>query len=55
MGGSPAPIDNNMPKVFGNVNGSSTFESLANQSGGLSFSSLAQKSADTPKSPVFTR
>ncbi|CAD1469021.1 unnamed protein product, partial [Heterotrigona itama] len=54
MGGSPAPIDNNMPKVFGNVSGSSTFESLANQSGGLSFSSLAQKSADVPKSPVFT-
>ncbi|KOX79380.1 hypothetical protein WN51_09218 [Melipona quadrifasciata] len=54
MGGSPAPIDNNMPKVFGNVGGSSTFESLANQSGGLSFSSLAQKSTDVPKSPVFT-
>ncbi|KAK9306274.1 hypothetical protein QLX08_002997 [Tetragonisca angustula] len=54
MGGSPAPIDNNMPKVFGNVSGSSTFESLANQSGELSFSSLAQKSADVPKSPVFT-
>ncbi|CAK9812723.1 Nuclear pore complex protein Nup214 [Anthophora quadrimaculata] len=54
MGGNPVPIDNNMPKVFGNVDGSSTFESLASQSGGLSFSSLAQKSVDTPKSPVFT-
>lgn len=56
MGGSPAPIDNNMPKVFGNVSGgSSTFETLASQSGGLSFSSLAQKTTDVPKSPVFTR
>ncbi|XP_033300665.1 nuclear pore complex protein Nup214 [Bombus bifarius] len=55
MGGSPAPIDNNMPKVFGNVSGgSSTFETLASQSGGLSFSSLAQKTTDVPKSPVFT-
>ena len=55
MGGSPAPINNNMPKVFGNVSGgSSTFETLASQSGGLSFSSLAQKTTDVPKSPVFT-
>ncbi|CAL7947823.1 unnamed protein product [Xylocopa violacea] len=54
MGGNPAPIDNNMPKVFGSVSGSTTFESLASQSGGLSFSSLAQKSPEAPKSPVFT-
>ncbi|XP_076755407.1 nuclear pore complex protein Nup214 [Xylocopa sonorina] len=54
MGGNPAPIDNNMPKVFGSVSGSTTFESLASQSGGLSFSSLAQKSPEAPKTPVFT-
>ncbi|KOC66043.1 Nuclear pore complex protein Nup214 [Habropoda laboriosa] len=51
---SPVQIDNNMPNVFGSVSGSSTFESLASQSTDLSFSSLAQKSVDTPKSPVFT-
>ncbi|XP_076233490.1 nuclear pore complex protein Nup214 [Calliopsis andreniformis] len=54
MGGSPAPIDNNMSKVFGNVGGSTTFESLANQSGGLTFGNLAQKSPEAEKPPVFT-
>lgn len=43
----------NMSKVFGEVAGSSTFESLANQSGGLSFGSLAQKSPESEK-PAFT-
>jgi len=43
----------NMPKVFGEVAGSSTFESLANQSGGLSFGSLAQKNPE-PEKPTFT-
>ncbi|XP_012528800.2 nuclear pore complex protein Nup214 isoform X2 [Monomorium pharaonis] len=43
----------NMPKVFGEVAGSSTFESLANQSGGLSFGSLAQKNPESEK-PTFT-
>jgi len=43
----------NMPKVFGEVTGSSTFESLANQSGGLSFGSLAQKNPE-PEKPTFT-
>ncbi|XP_029158302.1 LOW QUALITY PROTEIN: nuclear pore complex protein Nup214 [Nylanderia fulva] len=43
----------NMPKVFGEVSGSSTFESLANQSGGLSFGSLAQKNPE-PEKPTFT-
>lgn len=42
----------NMPKVFGEVAGSSTFESLANQSGGLSFGSLAQKNPE-PEKPTF--
>ncbi|XP_029046237.2 nuclear pore complex protein Nup214 isoform X1 [Osmia bicornis bicornis] len=52
---TPAPVDSStMPKVFGNVDGSNTFESLASQSGGLSFSSLAQKNVEAPKSPVFT-
>lgn len=55
MGGTPASVDSTMPKVFGNVDGSNTFESLASQSGGLSFSSLAQKNVEAPKSPVFTR
>ncbi|XP_017880713.1 nuclear pore complex protein Nup214 [Ceratina calcarata] len=53
LGGTPAPIDNNMSKVFGSVPGSNTFESLASQPDGLSFSSLAQKTAETQKSPVF--
>ncbi|GAB1869348.1 Nuclear pore complex protein Nup214 [Camponotus japonicus] len=43
----------NMPKLFGEVAGSSTFESLANQSGGLSFDSLAQKNPE-PEKPTFT-
>lgn len=43
----------NMPKVFGEVAGSSRFESLANQSGGLSFGSLAQKNPE-PEKPTFT-
>ncbi|XP_025988646.1 nuclear pore complex protein Nup214 isoform X1 [Solenopsis invicta] len=43
----------NMPKVFGEVAGSSTFESLANQPGGLSFGSLAQKNPELEK-PTFT-
>lgn len=51
LGGTPAPIDNSMSKVFGSVTGSNTFESLANQTDGLSFSSLAQKSPETQKSP----
>ncbi|XP_032676311.1 nuclear pore complex protein Nup214-like isoform X3 [Odontomachus brunneus] len=51
QGGST--MENVMPKVFGDVAGSSTFESLANQSGGLSFGSLAQKSPEAEK-PAFT-
>lgn len=47
------PTMENMPKVFGEVAGSSTFESLANQSGGLSFGSLAQKNPE-PEKPTFT-
>ncbi|KAM0728591.1 Nuclear pore complex protein Nup214 [Formica fusca] len=43
----------NMPKLFGEVAGSSTFESLANQSDGLSFGSLAQKNPE-PEKPAFT-
>jgi len=43
----------NMPKVFGDVAGNSMFESLANQSGGLSFGSLAQKNPE-PEKPTFT-
>lgn len=49
----PGPTMENMPKVFGEVAGSSTFESLANQSGGLSFGSLAQKNPEQEK-PTFT-
>lgn len=44
-------MENAMPKVFGDVAGSSTFESLANQT--LSFGSLAQKSPEAEK-PAFT-
>ncbi|XP_011708359.1 PREDICTED: nuclear pore complex protein Nup214 isoform X1 [Wasmannia auropunctata] len=56
--GSPSAMQagstmENMPKVFGEVAGSSTFESLANQSGGLSFGSLAQKNSE-PEKPTFT-
>ncbi|XP_018310212.1 nuclear pore complex protein Nup214 [Mycetomoellerius zeteki] len=56
--GSPSTMQagstmENMPKVFGEVTGSSTFESLANQSGGLSFGSLAQKNPE-PEKPTFT-
>ncbi|RLU23140.1 hypothetical protein DMN91_005418 [Ooceraea biroi] len=43
----------NMSKVFGEVAGNTTFESLANQSGGLSFGSLAQKNPELEK-PSFT-
>ncbi|XP_011142327.1 nuclear pore complex protein Nup214 isoform X2 [Harpegnathos saltator] len=50
---SGSTMENVMPKVFGEVAGSSTFESLANQSGGLSFGSLAQKSPEAEK-PAFT-
>lgn len=47
MGGSPPALGgNSMQKVFGGAGGSNTFESLANQSGGLSFSSLAQSSPE---------
>lgn len=49
----PGPTMENMPKVFGEVPGSSTFESLANQPGGLSFGSLAQKNPESDK-PTFT-
>lgn len=45
-------MENVMPKVFGEVTGN-TFESLAGQSGGLSFGSLAQKSPEAEK-PAFT-
>ncbi|XP_076673706.1 nuclear pore complex protein Nup214 isoform X2 [Andrena cerasifolii] len=54
MGANPAPVDNNMSKVFGNVGGNTTFETLATQSGGLSFSSLAQKSPEAEKPPAFS-
>ncbi|XP_017765339.1 PREDICTED: nuclear pore complex protein Nup214 [Eufriesea mexicana] len=54
LGGNSAPINNNMPELFGNIGGNNTFESLASQLGVPSFSSLAQKSVDAPKSPVFT-
>jgi hypothetical protein len=47
------PTMENMSKVFGEVAGSSTFESLANQSEGLSFGSLAQKNPELEK-PTFT-
>ncbi|XP_054007448.1 nuclear pore complex protein Nup214 [Hylaeus anthracinus] len=53
MGGSPAPMDN-MSKVFGNVEAGNTFESLASQPGGLSFSSLAQKSPEAEKLQSFS-
>lgn len=53
MGANPAPVDN-MSKVFGNVGGNTTFETLATQSGGLTFSSLAQKSPEAEKPPVFS-
>ena len=47
MGGSPPPLSTSpMQKVFGGSSGSNTFESLATQSGGLSFSSLAQGSPE---------
>lgn len=42
-----------MSTVFGNTTGSSTFESLASQSGGLTFGSLAQKTSE-PEKPVFS-
>nr|XP_033326444.1 nuclear pore complex protein Nup214 isoform X1 [Megalopta genalis] len=51
---SPPPIDNNVSKVFGTVGGNSTFESLATQSGGLTFSSLAQKSPEAERPPSFS-
>ncbi|XP_078045494.1 nuclear pore complex protein Nup214 [Augochlora pura] len=51
---SPPAIDNNASKVFGAVGGNSTFESLATQSGGLTFSSLAQKSPEAEKPPSFS-
>nr|XP_050860025.1 nuclear pore complex protein Nup214 isoform X2 [Vespula vulgaris] len=53
IGGSPSPLGNNMPTVFGNTTGSSTFESLASQSGGLTFGSLAQKTSE-PEKPAFS-
>ncbi|XP_033227685.1 nuclear pore complex protein Nup214-like isoform X2 [Belonocnema kinseyi] len=47
MGASPPPIGSSpMQKVFGGSSGSNTFETLATQSGGLSFSSLAQSSPE---------
>lgn len=52
MQGGPA-MENVMPKVFGEVAGSSIFESLGTQSDGLSFGSLAQKSPEQEK-PAFT-
>ncbi|XP_076654538.1 nuclear pore complex protein Nup214 isoform X2 [Halictus rubicundus] len=52
--GSPTAMDNNMSKVFGAVSGNNTFESLATQPGGLTFSSLAQKSPEPDKPPSFS-
>lgn len=54
MEGNIVPMENNMSKVFGNVEASYTFEFLASQSGGLSFSSLAQKSPEAEKPQSFT-
>lgn len=48
--GSPGTMD----KVFGGGGGNNTFESLASQSGGLSFGSLAQKPAEPQPAPTFT-
>ncbi|XP_047362065.1 nuclear pore complex protein Nup214-like [Vespa velutina] len=53
IGGSPSPLGNTMSTVFGNTTGSNTFESLASQSGGLTFGSLAQKTSE-PEKPVFS-
>lgn len=46
-------MENVMPKVFGDVTGNTTFESLASQTSGLSFGSLAQKSPE-PEKTTFT-
>ncbi|XP_015433648.1 PREDICTED: nuclear pore complex protein Nup214-like [Dufourea novaeangliae] len=54
MGGNASSMDNNMSKVFGSVGGNNTFETLASQTGGLSFSSLAQKSPEAEKPPTFS-
>ena len=43
-----------MDKVFGNAAGNSSFESLANQTGGLSFGSLAQKTTEPQQAPAFS-
>ncbi|XP_012277239.1 nuclear pore complex protein Nup214 [Orussus abietinus] len=54
MGTSTSPLGgNNMPNVFGATTGSTTFESLAGQSGGLTFGSLAQKTTE-PEKPQFS-
>ncbi|XP_066588198.1 nuclear pore complex protein Nup214 isoform X2 [Prorops nasuta] len=53
MGGSPPPMGSNTPKVFGSTTGSTTFESLAGQTEGFSFGSLAQKTAEPEKPPSF--
>ncbi|XP_034934522.1 nuclear pore complex protein Nup214 [Chelonus insularis] len=53
--GTSSPPLSNTPtdKVFGNVTGSNTFESLARQDTGLTFGSLAQKSP-TAEKPSFS-
>ncbi|XP_063973679.1 nuclear pore complex protein Nup214 [Diachasmimorpha longicaudata] len=53
MGGSPGLGTANMGKVFGSP-GNSTFESLAEQNGGMTFGSLAQKSPEKPPPPAFS-
>lgn len=42
------------PKVFGESSGSSTFENLATQEGGLTFGNLAQKQAEPAPPPTFS-
>ena len=55
MTGSPPPLGPaSMHKVFGEPVGTSTFESLAGQNGGLSFGSLAETTPEPEKPPTFS-
>ncbi|XP_046612057.1 nuclear pore complex protein Nup214 isoform X1 [Neodiprion virginianus] len=60
--GTPSPLGANsgsigsssMQKVFGESSGSSTFENLATQEGGLTFGNLAQKQQEPAAPPPFS-
>ncbi|XP_012252993.2 nuclear pore complex protein Nup214 [Athalia rosae] len=51
---SPPLEGGQMGKVFGESSGSSTFENLAAQDGGLTFGNLAQKQAEPAPPPAFS-